>query len=305
MAQLGFTYTINWGDGSPVQIVQATANNGSGVTLDHQYTSAGNFAVSVTATNHDGVVSSAAMQIINISAGGLLGDPLHPGQNALFISGTAGRDLIRIRQVTNGYAVAVTTGSSTATSTFAGPVSRIVVYTGDGNDTVRFNKNVLVPTWIYGGAGNDNLRGAANAPSVIVGGTGNNVLLAGSHRDILIGGAGSEKLFGGTSQDLLIAGTTSFDHNEAALNALQLEWNARRSYAARVANLRGTGTGARNNGSFFLVASGANETVFGSHKGNTLTGGTGQDWFFAKVSGSGLHDTLLQRTPSETVDRLA
>jgi Ca2+-binding RTX toxin-like protein len=305
MAQMGFTYTINWGDGSPVQTVQATVNNGNGVTLNHQFITAGNYTVSVTATNQDGLVSTTATQSITISPAALLSDPLHPGQNALYISGTAGSDLIRARQLTTGYAVAVSTGTSIFTTTFAGPVSRIVVFAGAGNDTVRFNKNVLVPTWTYGGTGNDNLSGAAIAPNVIVGGTGNSVLRAGKRRDILIGGSGSEKLFGSTAQDVLIAGTTSFDQNEAALNTLQLEWNARRSYAARVANLRGTGTGARNNGNFFLIASGPNETVFGSEKGNTLTSGTGQDWFFAKVAGNGVRDTLPQRTSSETVDRLA
>jgi hypothetical protein len=301
----GFNYTINWGDGSAVQNVPATTGNGGGVTLDHKFTTAGNYTVSVTATAKDGTVSSIATQNISISAAALLSDPLHPGQNALFISGTAGNDIIHARQVNTGYAAVVRTGTGIFTSTFAGPVSRIVVFTGDGNDTVRFNKNVLVPTWIYGGAGNDNLQGAVNAPNVIVGGSGNNVVHAGSRRDILIGGSGFEKLLGGTSQDLLIAGTTSFDHNEAALNALQLEWNAHRSYAARVANLRGTGTGARNNGNFFLVDSGANETVFGSDKGNTLTSGTGQDWLFAKVSGTGLLDTISQHAASEDVDNLS
>jgi hypothetical protein len=301
----GFTYTINWGDGSAPQNVPATAGNGTGVTLDHQYSTAGSFTVSVTATANDGTASSLATQNISISPAALLGDPMHPGQNALFISGTAGSDIIHARQVNTGYAVVVRTGTSIFTSTFAAPVSRIVVYTGDGNDTVRFNQNVVVPTWIYGGAGNDNLQGAVNALNVIVGGAGNNVLHAGSRRDILIGGSGSDKLFGSTSQDLLIAGTTSFDQNEAALNALQLEWNAHRSYAARVANLRGTGTSARNNGNFFLVASGPNETVFGSDKGNSLTSGTGQDWFFAKVTGGSPLDTIVQHTPSEDVDNLS
>jgi hypothetical protein len=306
LSQAGFTYTINWGDGSPAQTVQATANNGSGVSATHQYTTAGTFTVSVTATNQDGTISNTATQTISIFAAALLGDPLHPGQNALFIGGTAGSDTIRLRQVGNSYALAIkTTGGSAFGGSFAGPVSRIVIYTGDGNDTVRFNANVLVGGWIYAGAGNDNLEGAPDAANVIVGGSGNSLIRAGARRDIIIGGSGSERLDGGTSQDLVIAGTTAFDQNEAALNALQLEWNARRSYAARVANLRGTGSGAHNNGNFFLVAAGANETVFGSDKGNTLTSGTGQDWFFAKVSGNGVHDALLQRTPSETVDRLA
>jgi PKD repeat protein len=302
----GFTYTINWGDGSAVQTVQPTANNGSGVTLIHQFITAGTYTVSVTATNQVGLVSTVTTQNITIAAAAVLSDPLHPGQNALYIGGTAASDTIRVRQVSTGsYAMVVKTGLNAFGNILVGPVSRIVVYTGDGNDTVRFNANVTVPTWTYAGAGNDNLQGAANAPNVIVGGTGNSLLRAGARRDILIGGSGSERLVGSTASDLLIAGTTLFDHNETALNALQLEWTAHLSYAARVAGLRGTGKGPNNNGKFFLVASGPNETVFGSDKGSSLTSGTGQDWFFAKVSGTGLHDTLPLRTPSETVDRLA
>jgi Ca2+-binding RTX toxin-like protein len=301
----GFTYTINWGDGSATQTVQPSANNGNGVTLDHQFTTAGKFTVRVTATDSAGIVSPFGTQSITIAATGLLADPLHPGQNALYIGGTSGNDTIRVRQTNNGYAVGINNSASPFGATFTGPVSRIVVYTGAGNDTVRFNPNVRVGGWIYGGAGNDNLEGAANAANVIVGGSGNNVLIGGNRRDILIGGSGSDKLFGGTAQDVLIAGATSFDQNEVALNALQVEWNAHRSYAVRVANLRGTGTGPRNNGTAFLVASGPSETVFASDKGSTLTSGTGQDWLFPDVSGSGSTDTISQRTPSQTVDRLA
>jgi hypothetical protein len=50
----GFTYKINWGDGSAVQTVSRTANNGTGVSLSHVFTTAGTYTVSLTATDKDG-----------------------------------------------------------------------------------------------------------------------------------------------------------------------------------------------------------------------------------------------------------
>ena len=64
----GFSYSINWGDGS-VQTVDPTANNGSGVAVSHFYTAGdGSYLVSVTATNKDGAVSSSATSLVVVSS---------------------------------------------------------------------------------------------------------------------------------------------------------------------------------------------------------------------------------------------
>ena len=49
----GFGYTINWGDGSSIQTVAATAGNGSGVSLSHPFTKAGTYTVTLSATDKD------------------------------------------------------------------------------------------------------------------------------------------------------------------------------------------------------------------------------------------------------------
>src|SRR5262249_47405886 len=56
----GFTYRINWGDGSAAQIIAASANNGSGVRLSHVFARAGTFTVRVNATDKDAVTGPAA-----------------------------------------------------------------------------------------------------------------------------------------------------------------------------------------------------------------------------------------------------
>jgi large repetitive protein len=60
----GFTYAINWGDGT-TQAIGASANNGAGLSPTHVYSTAGNYTISVTATDKDGGVGSISrtMQI--------------------------------------------------------------------------------------------------------------------------------------------------------------------------------------------------------------------------------------------------
>src|SRR5262249_23792637 len=62
----GFTYTINWGDGSATQTVSPTANNGSGVTVSHTYANVGVYTVSTTASDKDRGPSAAATAKITV-----------------------------------------------------------------------------------------------------------------------------------------------------------------------------------------------------------------------------------------------
>jgi hypothetical protein len=82
-----------------------------------------------------------------------------------------------------------------------------------------------------------------------------------------------------TTAGTMIAGSTSYDANEAALCAVLAEWTPNRSCVARVANLRGTGTGSdfanRLNGNIFLRVTdqAASTTVFDDGVADVLTGG--------------------------------
>jgi hypothetical protein len=136
-------------------------------------------------------------------------------------------------------------------------------------------------------------------PSILDRGVGTTPFSADPGRDLLIGGSGAAQLVSNFGDDMLIAGTTAFDANEAALAAIIAEWTSARSYADRVANLSGTGSGPRANGNYFLKASGPDATVYSNGKQDVLHGGSGTDWFFAKLSGSvtdiltGLHDSEI------------
>ncbi|MGE0758676.1 MAG: choice-of-anchor Q domain-containing protein [Pirellulaceae bacterium] len=240
----------------------------------------------------------------------LLPDPLHPDEMALFVGGTPGSDVIGVdRHGHNRYAVGIVSvrpGSwwpSLWGGVFEGPVRRVVVYGGDGNDGILVDKNLKADAWLYGGDGHDVLIGGGGS-DVLLGGAGNDVLTARGDRDVLIGGAGADALFGGADGDLLIAGTTAFDADELALHSIQQEWASARDFQTRVSNLRGLGNGPRANGTNYLKVSGAEATVFNDSSKDELQGGSGRDWFFANRAGSGLLDKILGLKASDAVEEL-
>lgn len=177
----GFSYTINWGDNSPVQTVAATANNGNGITLDHTYTTTSGFVVTTTATDGNGNASDPVTQTISISAAAVLADPLHPGQNALYVGGTDAADQITPKpRGTSQFDVSIGSrpavrGVAPWSATVTGPISRVVVFGGAGNDKITLASKLKGNAWVYGGDGNDTILGGAGN-DVLIGGTGNDQL---------------------------------------------------------------------------------------------------------------------------------
>ena len=179
------------------------------------------------------------------------------------------------------------------------PTGRLIAYGVAGNDDIEVAGGLRLPAFLYGGDGNDRLKGGGGN-SVLIGGSGNNTLIGGSGSGLLIGGSGTSTLIAGSGNDLLIAGTTAYDANDAALAAIMAEWTSGRDYATRIANLSGTGSGPRNNGNDFLIASGPGATVFDNGASDVLIGGSGMDWFFADLA----QDIINGRHDSEVVEAL-
>jgi Ca2+-binding RTX toxin-like protein len=172
-----------------------------------------------------------------------------------------------------------------------------VVHGGAGDDNIAVSDQVGTSAWLYGDEGNDVLRGG-RGNDVLLGGDGNDRLFGGRGRDLAIGGRNADQLNGEGGSDLLVSGTTAFDASESALDALFAEWTSGRSYAARVANLSGTGRGPRRNGSFFLRGA----TVFDDGARDVLTGGRGNDWFFANVDRPGRDQVRDQQRGERVTD---
>jgi Ca2+-binding RTX toxin-like protein len=135
---------------------------------------------------------------------------------------------------------------------------------------------------VMGGAGNDTLTGRGTASSILLGGGGNDILTGGTARDILIGGDGADTLNGGANDDILIGGSTAHDANDVALFALLAEWNSARTYSQRIGNLNGTQALTPANPPYYLRNTPV-DTLFGDEAVDSLTGGTGNDWFIAEA----------------------
>ena len=196
-------------------------------------------------------------------------DPTAPGQQALFIGGTVLNDAISIAQdvPTKRLIVQYSNPASKVTMAFSSAVSRVVVYGGAGNDSIQVDNGVSVPTWLFGGDGNDNLIGGGG-PVLLLGGNGNDTLTSRNGRAIMIGGSGSDTVKSGSGDAILIAGTTNYDANDQALASYLLDWNSATDYATRVSKL-----------SPWLNSS----TVHDDAVADTLQGGAGQNWFFADL----------------------
>ena len=254
----GFTYVIDWGDGSPVETIGPNPGNGDGVDVGHVFADSGYYTVSVTASDAEGNVSVEATLTIEITPFALQPDGTGSEKPVLVVGGSAGNDriyigyhpfrdqfLLRINEVNNRVHLR---------GKFDSPLERIVVNALAGDDIVLVAGNVSVATLLYGGPGNDVLLGG-RGDDVLLGGVGNDLLLGYRGRDFLIGGEGRDYLFGGSDEDLLISGYTIFDDDESALLAIMAEWTSSHSFADRRSNLfDGSGSVPGLNGEIFLNA---------------------------------------------------
>lgn len=157
---------------------------------------------------------------------------------------------------------------------------------GTGQDTLRGNNgnDVLIGGGIHsildGGAGND-LLSFTTGSGVMVGGAGNDTLVGGDGRDVMIGGTGLDLIdAGNSSEDIVVAGSTTFDSNYVALGAIYSEWISSRTLAERIANLSGSGSGSRNNGSTFLMAG---STVIDDNVADIVFANAGFDWVLSNL----------------------
>lgn len=185
-------------------------------------------------------------------------------------------------------------------------VSVNLASTNSGNATAITGRTTNFQI-VTGGFGNDTLVGHASKSSVLVGLGGNDILIGGSQRDLLFGGLGADTLNAANGDDLLIASLVSYEAQRDALIAIYNEWNSTRNFAQRTANLLGSGTGPRLNGNYFLNSDPTDaitDTVFADGDIDSLTGGSGQDWFFTDPSdntdfnGSGTAPDKLSRPVS-------
>jgi Ca2+-binding RTX toxin-like protein len=98
-----------------------------------------------------------------------------------------------------------------------------------------------------------------------------------------------------------LPGVSGYDANEAALRAILAEWTSGHTYATRIANIRGPGSTSRLNETYYLKNRGSGQTLFDDNAVDSLFGGDGRDWYFARLGS----DTITNLANNETVDSLS
>jgi hypothetical protein len=164
---------------------------------------------------------------------------------------------------------------------------------GTGTNTLDYSAytsgiivDLLIPTATNIGAiKNIQNVNSGTGNSILVGNGGSNNFKVKAGHNLVIGGGGSYTLTGGTGQDILIAGTTSYDSNLAALDAILAYWGRTDlTYAQEVNGLGTVGvTYQDSSGTHTAILN--SSTVFDNGVVDTLSGGSGQDWFFAHQTG--------------------
>jgi Ca2+-binding RTX toxin-like protein len=251
-----FTYLVHWGDGTPDTTIAAS----SSASAVHAFATVGTFHITVRATDKDGGTSAVASQDVTITT-----TLQQPGTFMVGESNSADSVVLHASDIPAG-------------------AQKVVVYAGAGNDDIQIAGSVSVPVWIYGGPGDDRIKGGGGN-DVIIGGDGNDLLMGGGGRDLLIGGSGADRIIGDAEDDILIAGWTDFENDPATLSLIMSEWTSTTdNFLVRCIALNGV-----------LQNDGPNATVHDDNNQDTLTGSSGNDWFFANVLLDGSNDDATTR----------
>ncbi|MFO0946794.1 MAG: DNRLRE domain-containing protein [Planctomycetota bacterium] len=196
------------------------------------------------------------------------------------------------------------------------------IYGGSGDDSIKADGGEGAADQIHGEAGNDlidtgggnDLADGGADDDILLGGDGAegaaDTLLGGDGRDFLVGDRGTptvkstaaaaDSLVGGFGEDIILAGIY-LPFNSLSVQAIHSEWVSSRTYSERVANISGTGVGARNNGSDFLEIG---TTVTNDHVAppavvDSAFGEEDQDWLLIDLA-----DDLNDATLGEVVTDL-
>jgi hypothetical protein len=263
----GFTYLIDWGDGTAPQTVNPTANNGAGTIVDHAFALEGFYAAHVKAVDKDGGVSPEASFNLTVGTSAFQPDPNDPTKTAFVFGAGIGADRVRVKRDGKKGIKIELNRQTIGTFGFDG---RFILYGQAGDDDIEIADDVKVPAEVYGGDGNDIIKGGGG-PTLLLGGADNDRLEGGDDRDILIGGLGADQLKAANGEDIVIGGDSTLEINLTALRAVQTEWlRTDLLYKERVVNIgAGLGGGAVINAS----------TVSNDHAIDILDGGGASDWF--------------------------
>jgi uncharacterized delta-60 repeat protein len=195
-------------------------------------------------------------------AGAKAGASLDRSVSAVFVTGTAGNDTIRI-DATGGRLMVYVNGRR---QTFSNRTfGQVMVYAGDGNDTVTVEGKVFVK--ILGGDGNDRLRGGGGAEE----------LYGEAGDDTVDGGLGADRLSGGEGVDTVDYGARTAPVFVGRYGSESGQSGERDAVAFDIEIVRGGSGDDRVEGFQASYGNAGNDTLVGGYEPSALWGGDGDD----------------------------
>ena len=308
----GDTHQVKWefDDGNVIAFHPST--DAGALTPTHAYSTTGTYLVKFTVKDSGGNEVSTTHQVVVKEAGIIAGQ--------LFVVGAGGNDNITLKDNVGGI-FKVRIGGVIVGQYNQNAISKIVITGGNGADDIAIERDVTLPSEIYGGEGDDVIKGgggndvmfgeggddklkARDAHDIVVGGAGSDTLAGGDGRDLLFGGAGADKIAGQDDSDIILSGTTSYDtpspSNLAALEAIHTEWRRTDlTTTQRINSIKVTGVGP---GNAYKLLGGT--TVFDDAARDTLTSGSGGDWFLANPGGTSVLDKITDLNSVDFIDSI-
>ncbi len=237
-------------------------------------------------------------------------DVIFGGMGTDSLDGGAGNDDI---YATGSGTVHGGSGDDQISQTFAAANTVIIIYGGDGSDTIE---------GFSGESGTATLSGGNEADSVTAGGSGHYTLLGDAGDDTLAGGEGHDVLEGGSGADIMAGGAGSDAYGVDSSSDVVMEGldagvdtvfsSISLSLVANVENLvltagAGAANGIGNELANRILGNDAGNSLHGLGGDDTLTGGAGTDYLYggagndSLAGGSGI-DALIGQAGDDTLD---
>ena len=239
----GFTFVVNWGDGTSPLTEGPGAAAGSIAT--HAFPDLGFFTVSVTAMDKDGGISAPVTHTIEVVPVAKIGDNV-------FVGGTNGQPNRIIVQSAGPDEIFVRYNNRRFGGFDVSPTSIVQIFGGDGDDRISITN--CIETEIHGEAGNDNISGGSCNDNVF-GGAGRDVILVGEGDNIADGGPGNDTIQGRSGVDILRGGTGN-------------DW---------ISGGAGNDELFGDEGNDRIIGGGGHDLLVGAFGSDILLGGTGHD----------------------------
>jgi Ca2+-binding RTX toxin-like protein len=228
-------------------------------------------------------------------------DADNPGSSVLLVTGTSRGDLIVVEPQPKSQGMMRVVQNKHVLVTFISTeVARIVIFGLQGNDKIVVSGALLQPATIFGGSGNDVIVAGSGDSQIsggdgndkIVGGRGNDTLCGDNGNDVIVGGLGNDTIFGeagndvingGLGDDLLLGG----DGNDVLDGAVGND---------HLYGQAGNDTLVGGVGNNILVGGDGNDKLVARPGRNILIGGTGRDQLYGSafddilIAGSTAHD---------------